>query len=464
MLRTYFRRRGELAITDEDLLQLIRLFFTANKDRLGLSRDICRQQVERILRARKCQCERFRKHNCYLRNCWQTPRGLVKIIREFFCINCEGMSDALHHNALFQRWCSEFEEDAWFGAEGDFFQANLRGENIIVNPPFNNTQREPNILMKVIDRCLELARSEKPTRILLILPAFNGDNGDRYVQKVMSSGKASVVARFGPKNFYFDPPDKYYLKTNSRLLFEHSVFILLLCSQRSLVVDPIDWKGWKSRVTEWALSEELDIQFPCHPLDYFLPAKGETRAVRCETMCDPNLALMPWLNRQTTKLEINWPRDWDGQKRRAAIQLYKLPWAAGAAGVFPDTVRLLHTPDVIGGQQWLSRFSLSMLWSSFSLWKTRCEKTLQELRILSQPTCGSAYHSLQPVVWPNQWSCGCQTECGPLSAVPSTQSDRVPLANFLSGQQEVRKERKEKRKQENMQQTRRSERIRKRLE
>ena len=93
------------------------------------------------------------------------------------------MGDALHHDMAFPRWCSEFEQDKFFGSSGDFFQVDLRGENVFVNPPFNDSNGEPRILMRVVERCIELGRSERPTRIVLVIPRFNGDNGDRFLGK-----------------------------------------------------------------------------------------------------------------------------------------------------------------------------------------------------------------------------------------------------------------------------------------
>ena len=84
------------------------------------------------------------------------------------------MADALHRTPVFRRWCSEFADDVVFGASHDFFQSKLQGENIFVNPPFN-VMHGVDILGNVIERCAALVASDLPTRCLLIIPVFQGN-------------------------------------------------------------------------------------------------------------------------------------------------------------------------------------------------------------------------------------------------------------------------------------------------
>lgn len=148
---------SDLRIQESKLVELVDMFVSTNWNRMGLSRSQCRAQVVRLLKQRKCFCGDFGRHSCYLRNCWRTPSSFVRIIRQAFHTNCEGMADALSHNSLFEKWCSEFPEDEHFGANFDFFQTDLAGHNTFVNPPFNSAPNQPGVLLKTIDRCVQLA-------------------------------------------------------------------------------------------------------------------------------------------------------------------------------------------------------------------------------------------------------------------------------------------------------------------
>lgn len=406
---------GALAGTEAKLLQLVRLFVLTNYNKLGLSKAICRKQIERVLDARSCQCPPFRRHSCYLRNCWQTPAGLIEIIQRAFHLNCEGMADSLHHNPCFRRWCSEFPQDCWFGSEHDFFKAELEGENTFVNPPFNDTPGEPNILMKVIDRCLKVILSPLPTRIVLLLPIFEGDNGDRFLRRIMASDKATIVANFPARNFFFDPPDSYYLHTKSRLTFGHGVSLVLLCSKNSLVVDPIDWNLWKRSINDWANSNGLRFNIPRHPLDAFL-STGEPRAI-CQE--DVNW----WSFSRKVPLP---PKNMDSR----ALRLWKLNRTLFVSGSLPKGLADSSRPEE---DFWRAKFGLALVWGAWAMWERRNRLIYQREKRLTPSTCASPYHSLLPLA-PNPWLCTCSQDNLARSYSAPDSCPAVPLVQLFSQQ------------------------------
>lgn len=359
---------------------------TTNANRLGLSHDKCRNQIERILLARKCVCPAYKSHTCYLRNCWQTPSSFVDILRDSFQLNFEGMADALHHNPSFHKWCSEFEQDSCFGAKFDFFNTSLEGENVFVNPPFNNIGTQPDILMKVIDRCLSLSQSNKPTRCVVVIPVFSGQNGDRFLRKALQLPSASIIARFPSGTFAFDPPDSYRLRPFVRP-FSHSICIILICSRTSLLVDPINWQVWQSKLRGWAASRNVGVETPHHPLDQSICSRTQPRALEIRSsLGDPRLCVMPWVVK--SRIRNCKPTFPASANSGFLLELWKGNWLLQAVGILPQ--------NFVGEDRSvkLRRWGSSFLWRSFAIWKLRCKLEREKQKILKQKNtqCPSPYH------------------------------------------------------------------------
>lgn len=435
-LRNYFPEPGEgrrWSISNQKLLQLLNLFVTTNEEKLGLCAKKCRDQIGRILSARQCSCPWRQKHSCYLRNCWQVPRDLLAVVQSTFGLNCEGMADALHHSEVFGRWCSEFKEDRWFGAEFDFFSTDLRGNNVFVNPPFNSTPGAPQILTRVIDRCGSLCDSTKPTRVLLVVPVFEGSNGDRFLKKALSMTNSTVVAFLPPSNFSFDPPDDYCLESSRELRFGHGVALVLMCSALSLDADPIDWPGWKKRMGYWASERRYKHYIPAHPLDTFQSQINRAREIKkMDEVNNPNLSLMPWLLNRP-KLNVKLSARVDPRKRESIQGLIRLSWTVAAAGAFPRSFKNLFDGDLPE----YSRFCFSMLWGSFLIWDMRsrlefhsCKRKEKSQRL----GCHSPYHSLQSLVLPNRWSCDCPRTEAFTAEVMVAPVNPMPLLSVISPQ------------------------------
>src|ERR1700761_6639176 len=62
------------------------------------------------------------------KNCWATPPSLIALLQKHFCLEVEGMADALHHSGHLKEWYSLYQEDTIFGAKHDFFQQELAGK------------------------------------------------------------------------------------------------------------------------------------------------------------------------------------------------------------------------------------------------------------------------------------------------------------------------------------------------
>lgn len=426
-LRRYLPADGEgLTITDAKLFQLVRKFVSTNKDRMGLSRKHCKKQIERILQRRKCTCPHFRRHTCYLRNCWRTPLSFLHLVRDILHINCEGMADALSVSTAFSRWCSEFPDDTYFGADFDFFQARLEGENIFVNPPFNTTASQSNILFRVLERCLKLVESPEPTRVILIIPTFAGQGGNFALQRALVSPYCSVIAQFPPRNFFFEPPDSYYLNSQMKRAFDGGVSILLISSSNSLVCDPIDWPLWKTRVQEWARLNDAIVEFPPHPLDQSLPGLLP-RAVRPPQSLSSPLSLLPWLEiGRVGKLSTTLPQ-LEPKVTGALRELVNCNWLAVTLGVFPRSLWSCKLPE-----DFLLRWESAALWDFYSVWELRCRLVFKRRRFSkSLGICRHPFHDVPMLRLSGRKPCGCTVEVAGANKLPS---EPTPLRVILGRQ------------------------------
>lgn len=423
-LRRFFVRdaREGLLITDAKLFQLVRMFVSTNKDRMGLSRKNCKKHIERILQQRKCDCPRFRKHSCYLRNCWRTPITFLHLVRDILHVNCEGMADALSHSAAFGRWCSEFPGDTYFGAEFDFFQAKLEGENTFVNPPFNSVSSQSNILIRVVERCLKLVQTLEPTRVVLLLPTFSGRGGTFALERALASGYCSIIAQFPPGNFFFEPPDSYYLDSKVKRAFDGGVSILLISSPTSLVSDPIDWFLWKTRVRDWAAVNGAIVNFPPHPLDHSLPGMIP-RAIRTPSSLLAPLSLLPWLEAgRVAKLPAEIPQ-LESRSADVLLKLGKSNWLAVSLGVFLGDIRRSKLPDDL-----ILRWASAALWDFYNIWELRGKLVFKRRKFQkSLGTCRSPFHGVPMRCVSGRKPCGCVADV----TIPLPFREPTPLRDLL---------------------------------
>lgn len=390
---------------------------------------------------RGCVCPRNHRHLCPLRNCWQTPLDFLRILKEVFALNREGMADALHHRPIFQKWCSEFQEDVVFGAQYDFFGTNLCGDNVFVNPPFNSIQGE-DILMRVVDRCLSITRTDVPTRCVILIPVFKGPGGDRFLQRALQSGNAFVVMYFGANRFSFEPPDAYYLEDPKAAVFYHEIAIVLICSRTSLVFDPLDWFQCAQRLKLWATSRGIPVTIPdTLPLSMFKRGQLTPRRTYGPPSYDPILACMPYL--ESGRGKNFWIQRYSkatDQQASACNQLMKLDPVAAVLGIFPTGIRRLFLDKSAEEKEKLvNEWSLATFWQTWRIWRRRNFLVTRQRRIandmvMGHMTCKSPFHFLTPLL-PNPHVCGCPK---PPSFSDAPEGSYQALASFCSGLQQRR--------------------------
>lgn len=409
-----------LVITDGKLRQLIRDFVVANENRQGLSWRRCLYHVRRVLQTRKCKCL-YGRHSCYLKNCWQTPDDFVRLLQEIFTLNCEGMADALHHNSNFQVWCSELREDSCFGAKFDFFNADLSGNNILVNPPFNSFDGT-DILLRVVDRCKQLTSAERPTRVVLLMPVFQGSGGDRFLKSALEPENSILMGSFLPGSFSFDPPDRYYLGEVNASVFPHGLAIILMCSSRSLRTDPVDCQKWRSKLDNWTDSRGIPrtADADCS-LKHFVAPTTLPRTLGKMNEASI-LAYTPWLVRgKSEKL-------WLDTGATVLTKLTKLNAVLGVAGVLPRALKDQLPGALSARDDAFSSWSMSTLWGVYKMWnvRTALHRAWGRRNVVSE--CPSIYHGLVSV--DGFYQCNCPTQAHYVLPIPKVQT---PLIVQLRG-------------------------------
>ena len=152
------------------------------------------------------------------------------------------MGDALHHSRHLQEWYSKYQEDQAFGAKHDFFKQDLSGKNTYVNPPFNTFEGKQNLMEKVISKISDSLRSNLPTRVVLLIPIFEGSIGKLYENQAQKS-RFLEIATFPQNSFSFVAPEHYHIHDNFQPGYSAQKIGLYLCANKaSLQVDPINWE------------------------------------------------------------------------------------------------------------------------------------------------------------------------------------------------------------------------------
>ena len=202
----HHRFHPTLRLTESKVRQLVDDYWRANPDNRHKSLQDLRKKVLYCIKRYDCRCAR--RHTCQLRNCWSTPHGLLEILQRHLHLEVEGMSDSLHHSALFGTWISAYKSDTSFGASHDVFAQSLSGKNTYINPPFNNLGTQENAISRIIDKIAADLKAEKPTRAVLLIPIFEGKDGHRYETQARKA-KFLEIGTFPVGSFCFVAPEAF---------------------------------------------------------------------------------------------------------------------------------------------------------------------------------------------------------------------------------------------------------------
>jgi hypothetical protein len=223
------KNQKSLTLSSEKMQQLVEEYWAANKKNRHKAFPQFWKNVNHILKRYNCNCKG--RHSCELRNCWTTPPSLIALLQKHFLLEVEGMGDALHHSRHLRKWYSKYQEDQAFGAKHDFFQQDLRGNNTYINPPFNTFEGKQNLIEKVITKIADSLRSNLPTRVVLLIPIFEGNIGQLYENQVRNN-RFLEIATFPQGSFSFVAPEHYHIHDNFQPGYFAQKIGLYLCAIR----------------------------------------------------------------------------------------------------------------------------------------------------------------------------------------------------------------------------------------
>ena len=243
-------KQRNLTLSGEKISQLTHDYWHANRLNRHRSFPHFWKCVNKALTRYNCKCQG--RHRCELRNCWATPPSLITLLQKLFSLEVEGMGDVLHHSRDLKEWYSPYESDVPFGAKHDFFKQSLEGKNTYINPPFNTYEGKENLIEKVIKKIADSLQSDKPTRVILLVPVFQGQHGHLYETQAKKS-RFLEIATFPQGSFSFVAPEQYYINNNFQPgVFTEKVGLYLCANKLSLQIDPVDWNLVTQELLYWS--------------------------------------------------------------------------------------------------------------------------------------------------------------------------------------------------------------------
>lgn len=171
-------------------------------------------------------------------------------------------------------------------------------------------------------------------------------------------------------------------------------------------------------MTNWAIARGFRVEFPQHPLDFFLHDKAQPRATEASCKIIPFRTLMPWIPNRVILNFSSLP----SPANAVASRLQNLHWVAFVSGSFPKEFGVFFAlKDKDKDKDRLAQFSQSIVFAAFDVWTSR-SRLVRKSRVLAG--CPSPYHYLKPL-FDNPWACECSH---PPQKLPSHPADRRPLS------------------------------------
>src|ERR1700722_16011750 len=291
------------------------------------------------------------------------------------------MADALHHSCHLKAWYSLYQEDTTFGAKHDFFQQELTGKNTYINPPFNTFEGNQNLIEKVIAKVSDSLRSNLPTRVILLIPIFEGEIGHLYETQARNS-RFLEIATFPKGSFSFVAPQHYHIHNDFRPGFFAGKGGLYLCANKaSLQTDPIDWEAMTRAFMAWS---QENTKFP-PTLNDITSQKFAQRLIcspsaRCfntqvNIIFKPSnnffhyydFALLPENEAETIKPYVPNP---EHLELLSKINLHDR--LAGTLGILPNhLIQLLRLTNPEDSTKIIHDLRFTTFWSTYRIWNKR---------------------------------------------------------------------------------------------
>jgi ribonuclease HI len=371
--------KKSLTLSGEKMQQLVEDYWTANRNNRHKAFPHFWKCINQVLKRYKCSCNN--RHSCELRNCWATPPSLIALLQKHFCLEVEGMADALHHSCHLKEWYSLYQEDKSFGAKHDFFQQELAGKNTYINPPFNTFEGNQNLIEKVIMKVSDSLRSNLPTRTILLIPIFEGKIGHLYETQARQS-RFLEIATFPKGSFSFVAPEHYHIHNNfCPGFFSEKVGLYLCANKASLQIDPIDWDAMSRDLMTWSQENTKSPPTP-NPItrQKFAQRMIPSHSARCFNT-QSNLIFKPSNNffhyydfSFSPANETNSMKTFvrNSEHLELLSRMNQHDRLAGSLGILPNhLIKLLRLVTPEDSTKITSDLRLTIFWSTYRIWTKR---------------------------------------------------------------------------------------------
>jgi hypothetical protein len=249
-----------------------------------------------------------------------------------------------------------------------------------INPPFNTFNGNRNLIEEVITKIAQSLKSNLPTRVVLLIPIFEGSIGQLYETQAKEA-RFLEIATFPKGSFSFIAPEHYHIHNNFQPgYFSEKVGLYLCANKASLKVDPLDWETMLQELLRW--SHENTKSLPCIndvTRQKFAQRVAQSHSSRSVTRL--NSIFMPSSN-FFHYYDYAFPQEDESQTMKTYIQnarhLELISGAnrhdrlAGTLGILPNhLIQLLRLTNHEDVQEIIKDLRFVTFWSTYSIWAKR---------------------------------------------------------------------------------------------
>jgi len=206
------------------------------------------REVEGVLRNPYLPCLKGVNHSCGQKSIIGIQNELIGMFCQYLALTVEANTSSLGRSILFNEWCSPNESDMAFGSLGAFWNVDLTGKNCLLVCTRNDSVDLKNINEKI----QLLVDSKQPTRVLLVIPSELLQEMALPPRKILSIAEIST-------NFPLTRPEEV---EGTSFNASEAYSVILVINQESMLIDPIQWEGFKKALLTWAENNGSDLSIP----------------------------------------------------------------------------------------------------------------------------------------------------------------------------------------------------------
>src|SRR6185312_14304617 len=230
-------------ISTERVKRLVRDFWDTNEDAKLSS---FTSKLSTLIHT--CPCLKGVNHSCGQKSIIGLQNELIGMFCQYLALTVEANTSSLGRSILFNEWCSPNENDMAFGSLGAFWKVDLTGKNCLLVCTRNDSVD----LKNINDKIQTSVNSKQPTRVLLVIPSELLQEMALPPRKILSIAEIST-------NFPLTRPEEV---EGTSFNASEAYSVILVINQESMLIDPIQWEGFKKALLTWAENNGSDLSIP----------------------------------------------------------------------------------------------------------------------------------------------------------------------------------------------------------